>query len=176
MANTRQRELKRSDLSPLKTQKGNKESPMAYALRLLGRRSYSVSQLEEKLCLRYTNAEVTEVLSGLLSKHYLDDQQLAKDRALAGRTRKRWGNMRIRRDLMRQGISAKIVVQTIDQLEQLYPQSETLKITVHTWVDKHGKPSEVREIKKLYDHCYRMGFPGDEIRILLDCFWNGLDS
>ena len=83
MANTRQRELKRSDLSPLKTQKGNKESPMAYALRLLGRRSYSVSQLEEKLCLRYTNAEVTEVLSGLLSKHYLDDQQLAKDRALA---------------------------------------------------------------------------------------------
>lgn len=176
MANTRQRELKRSDSSSLKTQKEIQASPMSYALRLLGRRSYSVSKLEEKLCLRYTNAEVTEVLSRLLSKHYLDDQQLAKDRALAGRTRKRWGNMRIRRDLMRQGISAKIVVQAIDQLEQLYPQSETLEQTINIWVDRRGTPSEVSEIKKLYDHCYRMGFPADQIRTLLDCFWNGLDS
>jgi SOS response regulatory protein OraA/RecX len=176
MADTCQRELKLSDSGQLKTQTGIQESPMAYALRLLGRRSYSVSNLEEKLCLRYTNVEATEVLSRLLSKHYLDDQQLAKDRALVGRTRKRWGDMRIRRDLMHQGISAKIVVQTIDQLEQLYPQSETLKQTINVWVDRHGEPSKISEIKKIYDHCYRLGFPAEQIRTLLGCFWDGLDS
>jgi len=56
----------------------NKES-FSYAIKLLGKKSYSKKELEEKLYKKFDKKEVKNIISRLCFYKYIDDEKLARD-------------------------------------------------------------------------------------------------
>ncbi len=143
-----------------------------HALRLLSSRSYSRYQLEKKLVRHHPDREVKTLLDELIEKRLLDDDSLARERALMLRSRRGWGTQRIEGDLRRLGFDAKIVARATELAESKFPSQETLARVIESWTAKNGEPGSVAGLKKLFDHCRRRGFPSQMVRELLEPFWD----
>lgn len=95
-------------------------SVKSLALSLLARRELTRSQLQKKLSLYFFGDDlvikkIQKTLDELENKGYLDDQRYT-DIALLSWTKK-YGNLRIISQLKKQGISQKIVKQTIEKIK-----------------------------------------------------------
>ena len=145
-----------------------------HAQRLLSRRAHSHREIERKLLRHYDQEPVEAVLEDLEDRNLLDDDALAEERALMLRRRRLWGAQRIGSDLRRLGISAKIVARAIDRSESAFPSRETLEKVIEHWTRKNGVPASVAQIKRLFDHCRRRGFPAQLVRDLIDPLWSRL--
>ena len=148
----------------------------ARALRLLSRRSHSRFQLEQKLLLHHPPGEVAALLEELVERRLLDDASLAEDRALMLRSRRHWGTYRIQRDLRKLGFDAKIVARAVDQAESAFPSEETLARVIEIWTGRKGDPGSVAALKKLFEHCRRLGFPPQMVWDLLEPFRGRLNG
>ena len=145
------------------------------SLDFLARRAHSRVQLRRKLLLKGSVPAVEEILDQLESKGLLNDQELALSRALAKRTLRCWGDLRISRDLDRLGIDATIVQHVLEQVNREKGESESLREAIQSWIAKCGAPTTPAHLKKLYDHCLRLGYPGDQIRSRLEPLFDGID-
>jgi len=148
-----------------------------HALRLLARRAHSREELRRKLARRASSEEVEEVLTVLERRRYLDDREFAVLRARSRRTLKRWGNRRIALDLRRLGVDARMVEFALRQVDEELPEVESLKRVIEIWTAGSGVPERVQDLKRLYDHCLRLGYPERLVRselsgYFLDVEWN----
>ncbi len=134
-----------------------------HALRLLARRAHGTEELRGKLARRAPGSEVSDVLARLERSRLLDDEEFAFLRA-ESRRRRMWGDLRIGRDLRRLGLDARIVQLALGRLEREYPEVEALGRAVRSWVRRHGPPASAPQLKKLFDHCLRLGYRAESVR------------
>ena len=145
------------------------------ALRLLTRRDHSRFQLRRKL-LRSAPAEtVDQVLSRLEDNGFLNDQAFALARARHRRRNKLWGNLRMIRDLKRLGIDARMIQSVLDEVEKEKNQTDSLQESIRKWVEQSGQPTTVSQLKKLYDHCFRLGYEAGLIREHLGSYFEAVE-
>ena len=135
-----------------------------YAVRLLSRRSYGSEELRRKLQRRAGKEEVDKALARLEQIGYLNDKEYAYQRAKFRREVRRWGNHRIAQDLTRLGLSARIVKLTLGKLEEECPEAQSFQQVTQAWMKSSGAPISISQLKKLYDHCIRLGYSSEHVR------------
>lgn len=141
------------------------------ALRMLGRRAHAREELRRKLARSDTRPAVEEVLQYLEDQGYLNDRDYAIQRAASRRRLKHWGNLRIARDLKRVGLGARMIELALRRLEEECAEEESLHQVAASWMKRRGTPESASDLKKLYDHCLRMGYPAGMVRAELSgCF------
>jgi SOS response regulatory protein OraA/RecX len=106
---------------------------------------------------------------------YLNDSQYALERAFLLRETRHLGDLRITADLKSHGINATIITYVLSEVEKRSPQEESLRHLVKAWAGKQGEPRTLAQVKRLYDHCHRRGFPSALIRQSLDTVFEGIE-
>ena len=141
------------------------------ALRLLGQRDHSAHELGVKL-IRKVRAHpekfpsgdpagaVDSVLRDLTREKRLDDHRFALARTEQKR-RSCHGDRRIRRDLLRRGIDAKIIDSV---LLEISGQDEALLAAIALHVKRHGEPLERPDLRRLFRRMIQLGHAPAEIR------------
>ena len=144
------------------------------ALRYLAYRSHSRLELRRKLLKSGAQKQVERLLNTLEDEGFLDDKAFALQRAMHQRQRRRWGSYRIRQDLKNLGIDAKIIHQVLGQVKETKTETASLQEVIHSWVQKKQKPGSFSQIKKLHDHCLRLGYSSSLIRDQLHPYFQSL--
>ncbi len=135
-----------------------------YAIRLLSRRSYGSEELRRKLQRREDREEVDNIVTRLQELGYLNDEEYAYRRAKFRREVRRWGNHRIVQDLTRLGLNARIVELTLGKLDKECPEAQSFQQVTQAWIKSSGPPESISQLKKLYDHCVRLGYSSEQVR------------
>lgn len=146
-------------------------TPYQKAIQLLARRAHSRTELKAKLGRKTqlsSEADLEKVLDRLEREGYLDDYQFALQRGTSLRTRRNWGNLRISRDLKRHGINATMISRILEEVQLEKSESESLEEIVQAWIQRSGRPAGRSQLKKLYDHCLRLGFDPSAVRGALE--------
>lgn len=151
------------------------EDARRQALRLLSRRDHTRRQLASKLLRRHSREIVEETLNELEERGLLDDEAAAFHRASLCRMRRQWGDRRIRLDLSRKGIGAKIIDRVLTRVNQEFSQRRCLDELIAGRVEKLGRPETAAQAQSLYQFCLRRGFAPDDIRQALEPFFESLD-
>jgi regulatory protein len=141
------------------------------ALRLLARRNHTRFELRRKLLARGTPQSAEKVLDRLEEEGLIDDQACALQRALDRRQRGLWGDRRITQDLKRLGIDARIIPGVLEQVNDEKKEADSLREAIQLWVGKTGTPEVAPQLKKLYDHCVRLGYAPAQIRGQLEPYF-----
>lgn len=108
--------------------------------------------------------EVNEVVARLEQIGYLNDEDYAFQRARFRREVRHWGNHRIVQDLTRLGLNARIVKLTLGKLEEECPEAQSFQQVIQVWIKSSGTPKSISQLKKLYDHCIRLGYSSEHVR------------
>ncbi len=141
------------------------------ALGLLARRNHTRFELRRKLLTRGTPQSAEEVLDRLEEEGLIDDQACALQRALDRRQRGLWGDRRITQDLKRLGIDARIIPGVLEQVNNEKLEADSLREAVQLWVGRTGTPEVAPKLKKLYDHCVRLGYAPAQVRGQLEPYF-----
>ena len=145
------------------------------ALRLLSRRNHTRFELRRKLHTRGTPQGAEEVLDRLENQGLIDDRACALQRALDRRQRGLWGDRRITQDLKRLGIDARMIPGVLDQVNDEKKEADSLREAVQQWVGKTGTPEVAPQLKKLYDHCVRLGYAPEQVRGQLETYFQQVE-
>lgn len=145
------------------------------ALRLLARRNHTRFELRRKLLARGTAQAAEEVLVRLEEEGLIDDQACALQRALERRQRGLWGDRRITQDLKRLGIDARMIPGVLEQVNNEKKEADSLREAVQLWVGKAGTPEVAPQLKKLYDHCVRLGYAPAHVRGQLEPYFQQVE-
>lgn len=147
------------------------------ALRLLGFRARTVSELRHKLQQKGESAaDVEEILERLCEQKLLDDVDFARQYArskLAGAGASR---RRITQELARKGVTREIAEGALDDLVEdgLDPSASIHRIAAKKWRSLHGLDDFTRR-RRLYAFLARRGFNPDEIRSAMNAVGQELD-
>ncbi len=145
------------------------------ALRLLARRNHTRFELRRKLLARGTPQAAEEVLDRLEEQGLINDQACALQRALDRRQRGLWGDRRIIQDLKRLGIDARMIPGVLEKVNNEKNEADSLRETVQLWVGKAGTPEGASQLKKLYDHCVRLGYAPTQVRGQLEPYFQQVE-
>ncbi len=138
------------------------------ALKLLSLRAHGTEELRRKLLRKGEAQEVEEVIAELLKKRYLDDLEFAFLRARSACINKRWGRLRISLDLKNLGVDDRIIEISLEKVLAELPEEENLRKVISIYQKLRGKPATIKDVKKLFDHCIRLGYAPELVRNQLD--------
>lgn len=138
------------------------------ALKLLSLRAHGTEELRRKLLRKGEAQEVEEVIAELLKKRYLDDLEFAVLRARSSCINKRWGRLRISLDLKNLGVDDRIIEISLEKVLAELPEEESLRKVISIYQKLRGKPATIKDVKKLFDHCIRLGYAPELVRNQLD--------
>lgn len=145
------------------------------ALGFLARRNHTRFELRRKLLARGTSQAAEEVLDRLEKQGLINDQACALQRALDRRQRGLWGDRRITQDLKRLGIDARMIPGVLEQVNNEKEEADSLREAVQLWVGKAGTPGVAPQLKKLYDHCVRLGYAPERVRGQLEPYFQQVE-
>ena len=145
------------------------------ALGLLARRNHTRFELRRKLLTRGTSQAAEEVLDRLEEQGLINDQACALQRAMDRRQRGLWGDRRITQDLKRLGIDARMIPDVLEQVNNEKEEADSLREAVQSWVGKAGTPGVAPQLKKLYDHCVRLGYAPEQVRGQLEPYFQQVE-
>lgn len=134
------------------------------AVRFLAARNHSRRELERKLLRKFDPDEVSQALSRVEQQGYLDDRAFAIQRAKSLRMRKRWGDLRIASDLANLGIADSLAEAALLAVNAEHPQEDALTAAVEAWLRLNGRPKSMAQVKRLFESCIRLGYPGEAVR------------
>ena len=144
--------------------KDNSMSAMGFALKLLGLRSHSRKELEQKLLKKgYTGESIEPVVEKLTRQGVLDDRTFGIELIKSRSRRKPSGKLKIRMELRKKGVPESIIgdlLREYDSAEHCYRAAEK-KIGL-----LRGATDEVRK-KKLEVFLYNRGFEWHDIQTVV---------
>ena len=144
--------------------KGNSMSVMGFALKLLGLRSHSRKELEQKLLKKgYSSESIEQAVEKLSSQGVLDDRMFGIELIKSRSRRKPSGKLKIRMELRKKGVPESIIsdlLKEYDSVELCYRAAEK-KIGL-----LRGATDEVRK-KKLEVFLYNRGFEWHDIQCVV---------
>lgn len=138
------------------------------ALKLLSLRAHGTEELRRKLLRKGEAAEVEEVIAELVRKKYLDDLEFAFLRARSSCINKHWGRLRISLNLKSLGVDDRIIEISLEKMLAELPEEESLRKVISIYQKLRGKPATIKDVKKLFDHCIRLGYAPEMVRSQLD--------
>jgi len=144
------------------------------ALKLLSIRAHGTEELRRKLLNKGDAGDVEAVLAELLRKKYLDDQEFACQRARSACLHKRWGSLRISQDLKNLGLDDRIVGLSLEKALAEFPEEERLARVISNYQKLYGRPTSIKDMKKLFDHCLRLGYAAEMVRPRLESLFSSL--
>jgi regulatory protein len=131
------------------------------ALRLLGRRDYTVVELRTKLRDReYDADEIDTLIASLITDKWLDDGRVAAAHVRTASTIKGRGRHRIQQELHARGI-AKTTIR--DALAGMPAAEEAASL--QRFIQRRGVPNDAspQVRRRLFQQLLRRGFPSDAI-------------
>ncbi len=139
---------------------------MNRAVRLLAAKPRSVRELRERLLEKlWTNNEIVDaVIEKLREYKYLDDEQYARDLAIAKLRQKPQGKRRLQQAMSQKKLDKETVDAAISEAFEKMPEDELIDLAISKRLRLKGKPETREEQKKFYDHLMRQGFGFDLIR------------
>jgi regulatory protein len=148
-----------------------REELYEYALRALGGRAHSISELREKLRRRAEREQdIGEVLGRLKQLGYLDDRRFAQSYASWRLERDGFGRLRVLRELRQKRVAPAVADQAVNdayrgadevELIQAFLERKFRKLPLHEYL------AEPRRLASAYRKLRLAGFsPGNSIRVL----------
>lgn len=139
---------------------------MKRAVNLLAAKPRAVEELRIRLLEKaWTNEEVVgRVLAKLKEYAYLDDEQYAKQTALAAIRQRPQGRHKLRQTMSRKPLDRETKEMAIEHAFEQMPESELIDAVIEKRLRLKGAPETREDKKKLYDHLLRKGFSYDLIR------------
>ena len=61
------------------------------------------------------------------------------------------------------------------QVNEELPEVDSLRRVIEIWTATAGAPEHVQDLKKLYDHCLRLGYPERLVRTELSGYFLDID-
>lgn len=149
---------------------------MQYALRILSKKRYTISEMQKKLTLyanrreKVNEEDVNSVLNRLLELNYLDDEKFAKDYVSQRIHLKPRGKSLLKRELKFKGIPNDILDKIFEEIDFNEEQFifEALSKRSHKW-DKF--PLRKQKLKA-YQFLYSRGFKREAIYKALEAHYN----
>lgn len=140
-------------------------TPRVAALRLLGRRDYTRSEITDRLIARgYAADDVHAAVDALAADGTVDDRRTAFAHVRAAAAVKRRGRLRIIRELQARGLAADVVR---DAMSQLSPDADREAIE-RLLLRRHVvRPLPVEQRRRLFQQLLRRGFPASAISAAL---------
>ncbi|MEW5974630.1 MAG: regulatory protein RecX [Acidobacteriota bacterium] len=136
-----------------------------FATRLLSRRDYSSAELERILSLRFASpSHVSSALARLTDLGYLDDRRLAEQLLLARSQNSSWSRFRLEAELLRRGLSTKLVQETLSRGLTGETEQKHLVQALERKLRSLGAPLDEKKLVRLYNHLSRLGFEAEAIR------------
>ncbi len=149
--------------------KDNSMSVMGFALKLLGLRSHSRKELEQKLLKKgYSSESIEQAVEKLSSQGVLDDRMFGIELIKSRSRRKPSGKLKIRMELRKKGVPESIIgdlLKEYDSAELCYRAAEK-KIGF-----LRGTTDEVRK-KKLEVFLHNRGFELHDIQTVVTRFFS----
>jgi len=141
-----------------------------YAVRLLGQQMRTVAELKRLLRRRIEPGPAGEealarVVARLTEYKFLDDTGYAREFARLRQQNSSFGRRRVQQDLMRKGVRAEVIAQTLDAAYEGVPEEALARR--HLERRRIAKPSTQKEAARVARLLLRAGFsPGTVFRIL----------
>lgn len=142
--------------------KKRKLKPLEYAFYLLKLRDRSVGEMKEKMQRKeYTPQEITEVISFLIEKNFLDDRRFAENYVRSKKLIKPTGKYYLRNKLMEKYIDQEIIEQVLNNSPD---GSGEIEHAADLWLAKNKKVPKEKIYEKLSRHLISRGFEWDKVR------------
>ena len=144
----------------------SRQRTMDRAVRLLAAKPRSVRELRDRLMEKsWTNSEIVDsVIAKLAAYKYLDDEQFARDAALAKLRERPQGKRRLQMTMSQKKLEKGTVDRAIKEAFDAMPESELINAAISKRLRLKGKPETREDMKKFVDHLLRRGFSYDLIR------------
>ena len=131
--------------------------PFLYAMKLLARRDYSITDLRKKLATRFGNVPES-VIETLIAKKFLNDRRFAENYVARRANR---GKSRLREELEGRGIEANLIDESLSAVE--WPSLRAaLNVKMVDW--NLRAPLQSRDAARLFRALARLGYKEDAIR------------
>lgn len=143
-----------------------------YALKTLGARAYSSSELRQKLLRRAADEQdIDGVMSKLKEYGYLNDRRFAESFTTTRRDDRGQGQMRVLRDLRQRRVAPKLAEQVV---KQAYEEADEVKM-IEEWLARKYRSvnlgeylQEEKHLASAYRRLRYAGFsPGNIRRVLM---------
>ncbi|MGE3465429.1 MAG: regulatory protein RecX [Pyrinomonadaceae bacterium] len=143
---------------------------MNRAIKLLAAKPRSVGELRERLLEKvWTDREIVDaVIERLTEYKYLDDEQYARDLAVAKLRQKPQGKRRLQQIMSQKKLDNETVEAAITAAFDKLPEDELIDLAIEKRLRLKGRPETRDDLKKFYDHLLRQGFGYSLIREKLD--------
>ena len=136
------------------------------ALYLLEHRNHSKRELTEKIARTAASWEAAEAAAGQMEELGLvDDQAYARDRAREMFLRKRWGPLRVKQELRRQGIDGELIEELLEEYRQRDEGglvAENVRAVLETKYS--GWREDEKQRRRAFAALQRRGYSYEEIR------------
>jgi regulatory protein len=136
-------------------------SARAAALRLLGRRDYTVAELRSRLADRgYTPDQVDATVDRCLADRLLDDRRVAAGHIRTASRIKGRGRLRIERELLARGVDRALVSELVAELGGDDDAAAIARVIARKRLP--ARPT-LADRRRIFQHLLRRGFPADAI-------------
>jgi regulatory protein len=150
------------------------EALWTYALKVLGGRAYSSSEMREKLRRRAERAaDVEDVLARLKEHRYLDDRRFAEGFAAARLANEKHGPARVLQDLRHHRIAPSLAERTV---KEVYRDTDE-RVLIEDWIrrkyrlaPRQGLFAKDKDLAAAYRRLLRAGFRSPEILKVLKLY------
>ncbi len=132
----------------------------AAALRALGRRDHSESELAGKLVAKgFSPAAVTDAVIRLKAAGYLDDRRFARQWADSALRNRRGFGPRIRQELLRRGVAEGVVAEALAELADEYDEAALIgDVLARKFPTFSPGETPDREKRRVMQYLQRRGF------------------
>lgn len=141
-----------------------KISSLKYTLWLLGRRDYSLKEINDKLRRKeYPADEIRTTINKLTELRFLDDERFCKSFTESQQARGNVGNRLIYLKLLKKGIDKETI-----KKYQTKANPDALVEAALKWLKKHQNKAKDNIKGRLFQYLAGRGFDYDEIKSVLD--------
>lgn len=129
------------------------------ALKYLVTRPRTEKQIRDYLTSKhYEESEVEETIERLKAANYVNDDNFARGFARARSEYKYHSRYRILRDLAARGITGESAREKVDEVLTPEAVAEQLEKAVAKWIRTRGKPADMKDLTRLHNFLFRLGY------------------
>jgi regulatory protein len=144
-------------------------SPYIDALKMLGRRELSESQIRQRLVRKgHTEAEIDAAVTRLKDERAIDDTRVAEAIARTETGLKRRGKLRVRRQIEQAGIAPAVARQALDLVFEDLDDDALMQAALGRRLRGDRLIADDREFQRLYRYLAAQGFESDRILKVLN--------
>jgi regulatory protein len=144
-------------------------SPYLDALKMLGRRELSESQVRQRLVRKgHTEEDIDAAVKRLKDERAIDDARVAEAIARTETAIKRRGKLRVRRQIEQAGIAPAVARQALDSVFEDLDDDALLQAALGRRLRGDRPIADDREFQRLYRYLAAQGFESDRILKVLN--------